>query len=111
MILSSLGDVIPPNAAADLVGDVYSHAADWVVIPPERLGDDFFRLRTGVAGEFAQKFVNYRIGFIVLGDIARFTEASPTLRDFVSESNAGRQLWFVRDRAELDERLGRPAQA
>ena len=77
-----------------------------MVVPQERLGDEFFRLRTGVAGEIAQRFVNYRICLVVLGYITRYTDVSQPLRDFARESNAGQQLWFVRDRAELDGRVG-----
>ena len=37
--------------ATDLIADAAAHRADLTIIPVERLGDDFFRLRTGVAGE------------------------------------------------------------
>ena len=110
IIVSSDGDVLAASAVVDLIGTAFSESAAWVVVPAQRLSDDFFRLRTGVAGEIAQRFVNYRIGLVVLGDITRFTDVSPTLRDLVRESNAGRQLWFVADRAELDERFDRIGQ-
>jgi hypothetical protein len=108
MILPAQGPALATaDEMVDLIGDAMFGGVAWMVLPQERLGDDFFWLRTGIAGEVAQKFVNYRVGLVVLGDITRFTEASPSLRDFVRETNAGRQLWFVRDRAELDARLGR----
>ncbi len=37
-----------------------SQRADWVLIPVECFDDDFFRLKTRIAGEIIQKFVNYR---------------------------------------------------
>lgn len=43
--------------------------AQWVVIPSERFDEKFFRLSTRVAGEIIQKFVQYRVGIVVLGDI------------------------------------------
>jgi len=77
----------------------------WVVIPVARLGDDFFRLRTGVAGDFIQKFVNYRIHLAIVGDISRYVEASTALRDFVRETNRGDQVLFLATVEELGARL------
>jgi hypothetical protein len=57
------------------------------------VGDDFFQLRTGVAGEILQNFVTH--------------QARSPLRDFVYESNQGRSIWFVADLAELAERFAR----
>jgi hypothetical protein len=97
--------------ALDLIGHASWAGAEWVAIPASRLHDDFFRLRTRVAGEIVQKFVNYRLGLAVLGDISRFIDSSDALRDFVRESNAGTQTWFLRDADDLADRLarGRPA--
>jgi hypothetical protein len=91
--------------ALDLIGDAVAERADWVAVPVERFGEEFFRLRTRVAGEFVQKFVNYRLRLAIVGDLSQPIAASTALRDFVAESNRGRQLWFVADLAELDERL------
>jgi hypothetical protein len=44
--------------AVELIGEARQAGADLVVIPVELLDDDFFRLRTRVAGEMVQKFVN-----------------------------------------------------
>ncbi|MEE1753998.1 DUF4180 domain-containing protein [Streptomyces sp. SP18CS02] len=93
------------NDALDLIGNAGYSGAQWVVIPAERLDEGFFRLRTRIAGDIIQKFVNYRMGIVVLGDITRRTEASPALRDFVLECNRGRQTWFVTGIEELTERL------
>jgi hypothetical protein len=110
VVMSALGDpVVTSSDAIDLISVAGSEEADWVVLPETRLTPEFFRLRTGVAGEIAQRFVNYRVGLVVLGDISRYTEDSPTLRDLIRESNHGPQMWFLRDQAELDERLNRHA--
>ncbi|MGW0551005.1 DUF4180 domain-containing protein [Streptomyces altiplanensis] len=89
----------------DLVGNAAYQGAQWVVIPAGRFDEAFFRLRTRVAGEIIQKFVNYRVGVVVLGDISRHTASSSALRDFVRECNRGRQTWFLADVEELQERL------
>ncbi|NUO96987.1 MAG: DUF4180 domain-containing protein [Nonomuraea sp.] len=90
--------------ALDLIGAAWGESATWVAVPAGRLHDDFFALSTGVAGEFAQKFVNYRIGLAVVGDISAFTAASSALRAWVEESNRGSHIWFVRDLEELAAR-------
>ena len=62
----------------------------------------------GLAGEVMQKFVNYQRQVVILGDLAEAVAASDALRDFVRESNRGRSVWFVADRAELEAKLARP---
>lgn len=89
----------------ELIGSVYYDDVSWVVLPAERLTDDFFTLGSGVAGDIVQKFVNYRLGFAVLGDVSRFTANSTSLADFVRESNRGRHTWFVADLDEFRTRL------
>ncbi|TCO51934.1 uncharacterized protein DUF4180 [Kribbella antiqua] len=92
--------------AVQLIADAhYGHQAEWVAVDAEQLGDDFFELRTGRAGAIAQKFVNYRMGLAVVGDIAEKLAGSKPLRDWVRESNRGRSLWFVTDLDALAERL------
>ena len=94
-----------PDDASDLVGTAWSHNANMVAVPVERLDPEFFRLRSGIAGEITQKFVNYRLRLAVVGDIAELVDASDALRDFVWESNIGEQIWFVADEAALAEKL------
>lgn len=93
------------RAALDLIGEAGYREARWVVVPAGRLDGAFFRPRTRVAGEIVQKFAQYGIGLVVLGDVSAHIEASSALRDFVRECDRGRQTWFVRDEAELAERL------
>jgi hypothetical protein len=90
----------------DIIGDALVQHADLVLIPVERLTDEFFTLRTGVAGDITQKFVNYRLRLAIVGDISRHLDRSLTLRDFVTETNRGGQLWFLSTEDELAERLG-----
>ncbi|WP_327319941.1 DUF4180 domain-containing protein [Streptomyces sp. NBC_01235] len=96
------------SAALDLIGDAFGQDATLVAVPAERMGDAFFRLRSGVAGAVVQKFVNYRLRLAVVGDVSRHLAESSALRDFVYEANHGGQLWFLADDAALEDRL-RPA--
>jgi Domain of unknown function (DUF4180) len=93
--------------ATDLMSMAWEHRATLVAIPAERLGDDFFRLKTGVAGEIVQKFVNYHLPLAIVGDISRYLDESTALRDFVRESNRGNQVWFVASIDDLDRRVVR----
>ncbi|MDN5750619.1 MAG: DUF4180 domain-containing protein [Pseudonocardia sp.] len=92
--------------AVDLVGLAWESDAALVVVPVQRLHEDFFELRSGVAGEIVGKLTSYRIRLVVLGDVSRHVAASTSLRAFVEEANRGREVWFVTDAADLDARIG-----
>lgn len=89
---------------ADLIGMTFGQGVDMVAIPVPRLTDDFFRLSTRLAGEVLQKFVNYQLRVVIIGDMSQWTAQSGPLRDFVSESNRGQSVWFVADLDELERR-------
>lgn len=91
--------------ATDIIGDAYGADVAAIALPASRLTDGFFDLRTRLAGEFVQKFVNYGVALAIVGDISVHLDASTALRDFVRESNRGRHLWFVRDLEALAARL------
>ncbi|OHX14639.1 DUF4180 domain-containing protein [Chromobacterium sphagni] len=57
------------------------------------LHPDFFQLKTGLAGELLQMFVNYRQKIAIIGNFSKYTSSS--LRDFIVESNRGKQVFFV----------------
>lgn len=90
---------------SDLIGDLFEAGAEVVAIPLARLGPDFLRLSSGVAGAALQKLVNYHFQVAVLGDVSAAAAASEPLRDFVRESNRGRTVWFLADLAALEVRL------
>jgi hypothetical protein len=98
-LLSSGADALG-LISGDGVGD-----AEWIAVPAARLDPAFFTLASGVAGEFVQKFANYGLRLAIVGDISGAVRESDSLRDFVRESNRGRQVWFVADREALDRRL------
>jgi hypothetical protein len=91
--------------AVDLMSAASEHRAAFIAIPVERLGDAFFELRTGIAGEIAQKFVMYGARVAIVGDISQWIAASKSLAAFVDESNRGNDLWFVDNLEELANRL------
>jgi hypothetical protein len=95
----------PIALATDLIGEAFSAGAQVVAIPAARLDPEFFRLASGIAGEMLQKFVNYGIRPVIVGDVAGHVAASNALADFIRESNRGSSVWFVPDMAALETRL------
>ena len=97
--------IVGERDAIDLIGETYGTGAAWIAIPVGRLSGDFLRLRTGMAGAFLQKLVNYQLRVAIVGDLSRQMSESRPLADFVAESNRGDHVWFVADEAELEARL------
>ncbi|MEV0801161.1 DUF4180 domain-containing protein [Kribbella sp. NPDC050281] len=99
-------EVVDERGAVDLISQaVYDHDATWVALEADLLGDEFFDLRTGRAGAITQKFVQYGVGFAVVGDLTDRLAKSEPLRDWVRESNRGRSVVFVPELDELADRL------
>jgi len=91
--------------AVAVLGEALGQGAKLVAIPAARLHPEFFRLRSGIAGAFLQKFVTYGVRVAILGDLREQVEASTALRDFIIESNRGGAIWFPADLQELETRL------
>ncbi|MFJ9186523.1 DUF4180 domain-containing protein [Streptomyces anulatus] len=92
------------DALDHLIGAAFA-CAEVVAVPSARLDDRFFDLSTGLAGAILQKFANYRLRLVVVGDISHHLSASSALPDLVREANRGRDIWFVPDLEALAERL------
>jgi len=64
-----------------------------VVLNKEAIVEDFFDLKTRIAGEILQKFVNYHTKFAIYGDFSKYT--SKSLKDFIYECNNGNNIFFA----------------
>jgi len=95
------------NDAVELIGKTFENHATLIVIPVECLKDEFFQLKTRIAGELIQKFVQYRRRLAIVGDISGFLAESSALRAFVNESNRGKEVWFLATLEDLSDRLER----
>jgi len=93
------------RAASDILGETFGQGVRLVVIPTSRLTPAFLDLKTRLAGELLQKFVNYDRQVVILGDVSEAVAGSNPLRDFVRESNRGRTVWFMPDLAALEAKL------
>jgi hypothetical protein len=96
-----------PLGALDIIGESYGIDVHWVAVPLSRLPADFFRLRSGVLGEFTQKFVTYGMRLAVIGDVSQYANASEPLRAYLVEASRSKKLIFADDMASLFARLDR----
>ena len=87
LVLTSVEDGL------SLLGDLYYQGFDKIILHEENIVPEFFDLKTKLAGEVLQKFVQYRMPLAVVGDFSKCT--SKSLRDFIYECNQGRQVNFV----------------
>ena len=106
LVLGSGPQLAAVDRFLDLVGDGLAAGAHWVVVPSDRLAPEFFRLRSGLAGEVLQKFVQYRLGLAVVGDLTEQVAPGGAFADLVRESNQGPHAWFLPDLASVTDRLG-----
>ncbi|WP_379092768.1 DUF4180 domain-containing protein [Pedobacter sp. UC225_65] len=79
--------------ALDLLGNVYYQGFDRMILHQKNITIDFFDLKNKMAGEILQKFSTYRVRLAIVGDFSAFT--SKSLKDFIYESNNGKQVNFV----------------
>lgn len=92
------------QSALDLAMTVkYETGAGRIVIDKKVICEDFFILSTGIAGEILQKFMNYHVKMAVYGDYSRYT--SKPLKDFIYESNHGKDFFFVATKEEAVQKL------
>ncbi|MBC3515058.1 DUF4180 domain-containing protein [Neobittarella massiliensis] len=84
------------DSALDLMMQVRCQAdADRIAIGKKAVHEDFFILSTGLAGAVLEKYIQYGVKLAIYGDYSRYT--SKPLHDFISESNRGRNFFFVAD--------------
>ena len=81
--------------ALDLMATAQYGGADCLILCERHLPAEFFDLKTGLAGEILQKYANYRMKLVIIGE---FAFKSESLKAFMLESNRGRQVAFVPDR-------------
>lgn len=92
------------QSAIDLLMSVkYDIGTKNIIISKQLITEDFFVLSTGLAGEILQKLVNYGGRIAIYGDYSRYT--SKPLKDFIYESNKGKDVFFVATKDEAVDKL------
>ena len=78
-----------------MVSVVYNSECDnsGIVINKQSLPEEFFDLKTGIAGEMLQKASNYRMKIAIVGGFNNLDSTS--LKDFIRECNRGNQIYFT----------------
>ena len=96
--------IVDVQSALDMAMAVkYETNTTKIVIDKNLICDDFFILSTGIAGEILQKFINYHVKLAVYGDYSHYT--SKPLKDFIYESNQGKNFFFVSTKEEAIQKL------
>lgn len=96
--------IVDTQSALELAMTVkYETGAERIAIDKDAVCEDFFILSTGLAGEILQKFMNYHVKVAVYGDYSHYT--SRPLKDFIYESNHGKDFFFVSTKEEAVQKL------
>ncbi|GGE02273.1 DUF4180 domain-containing protein [Paenibacillus nasutitermitis] len=92
------------QSALDLIATVnYETGCNRIVLNKSAVCEDFFNLKTRLAGDVLQKFINYHIKIAIVGDFSGYS--SENLKDFIFESNKGKDLFFLSDEKQALEKL------
>ena len=96
--------IIDAQTALDLMMTVkYETGTENIAISKNLIVDDFFILSSGLAGEILLKFIYYGFRIAIYGDFSKFT--SKPLKDFMYESNKGRDIFFTDSLEKATEKL------
>lgn len=100
------GDAVIHTAqnALDIMATARYDGCGKMIIAKENICEEFFNLSSRLAGEILQKYTNYHFAVAIVGDFSGY--ASKSLRDFIYESNNGKQIFFVPDEKSALEKLG-----
>lgn len=76
---------------------------DRIALNKTALDESFFKLSSCLAGDILQKYINYQIKLAIFGNYSAYT--SKPLKDFIYESNKGRDFFFVATSEQAIDRL------
>lgn len=86
-----------------ILADQYYQGFDKIILYEKNITPEFFDLKTRLAGEILQKFSNYKVRLVIIGE---FNYPAQSLADFIRESNKGKLVNFA---AHIEEALARLA--
>jgi len=91
--------------ALQLMADLSYQDFDRIIIHEHNIIPGFFDLKTGIAGDVLQKFSNYRVRLVIVGEFSKYPGTS--IRDFIYESNKGMLINFLASVAQAVEKLSK----
>lgn len=86
--------------ATDLVALTWQFETPLLLLPAEAFTDEFFRLKSGLAGAVLQKFGNY--GLTVAAVVPGWAGNGDRFRELVLESNKGRTFGVFEERSAAE---------
>ncbi|EOQ90149.1 PF13788 domain protein [Leptospira yanagawae serovar Saopaulo str. Sao Paulo = ATCC 700523] len=79
--------------ALDLFATIqYEFGCSRFVLRQSHFAENFFDLKTGIAGNVLQKIINYQMKLAIIGDFT--IHSSKSLKDFIYEMNSGKDVFF-----------------
>lgn len=99
--LSANGVVL--STAQQFLQMMMDSSAEGIIVHQKNIDEQFFDLRSGLAGEMLQKVVNYRLRLAIVGDFSIYE--SNSLRAFIFESNKSNSIAFVATVEEAIKKL------
>lgn len=103
-VVECLGAIGSTSDALALISACIEHDSTRLLLEDRHLPAAFFELRSGFAGEFIQKIVNYRMQLaVVFTDVPSHGER---FEQFVSEARRGRDFRAFDERVEALAWLG-----
>ena len=92
------------QSSLDFIATVrYETGSDRIILNKSAICEEFFNLKTRLAGEVLQKFVNYHMKIAIVGDFSVYS--SKSLKDFIYESNKGKDIFFLSNIEQAIEKL------
>ncbi len=96
--------IVDVQTALDLMATVQYEAGCYrMVMNKSLLSESFFDLKTRLAGEILQKFINYRVKVAFIGDFSVYR--SKSFQDFIYECNSGSDFFFLPTEQQAIEKL------
>lgn len=86
--------------ALDLMASISynNNGCNKIMIYKSNITEDFFDLKTRIAGNVLQKYANYNVKLAIIGDFDEYN--SKSLKDFIYECNNGKQVFFLKDKQD-----------
>jgi len=106
-IISDSIELSSAQDAVDMMAKCFPSGSRKLIIHQKNICPEFFDLKTRVAGEILQKFINYYFKIAIVGDFSKYT--SKTLKDFIYESNKHGEINFVESVEEARQKLTKTA--
>ncbi len=102
-LLSCTNAIINEQDALNLVALCGEHETNLLMIHDSAISDDFYRLRTGVAGNILQKFINYHIKTAAV--VANVKTNKGKFKEMASEANKGNHFRIFENKEAAEKWL------